>query len=318
MSNLHVIFGSGQIGSRVARLLLDRGDRVRVVARHPKAPAGAETRAGDARDLAFAAEAATGATTVIDTMSPPYHQWKTDLLPTGTGSLHAATVARARLVAFDCLYMYGAPAGPMVETTAIAPRSRKGTLRAELAELRLAAMRRGDVQVTIGRASDFFGVDLAQSYWSVRAFTRLLAGKPVEHMGDVDMPHSYSYADDVARGLVALVDADDATGVWHLPTLPAESTRALGTRVGAALGVDRVSFTRLSPLLLRALGLFAPMMRELIEMGYQWESPFVLDDSKFCARFGFGATPIDEQIATTVTWIRTLGTGTGASRQRAA
>jgi nucleoside-diphosphate-sugar epimerase len=300
---LHVVFGAGQIGTRVAGLLLERGARVRIVARHPRGPAGAELLAGDARDHAFTAEAARGAAVVFDTMNPPYHQWRRELLPIASGALLAAAQAGAKLVALDCLYMYGAPAGPITEASPLAPSSRKGELRAQLGELRLAAQRRGDARVAIGRASDFFGPDLPLSWWSDRFFTRVLAGKPAECLGDPDQPHSYTYADDVARGLVALAEADDATGVWHLPTAPAESTRALARRLGEALGIA-IEMTTMSPLLLRAIGVFAPFMRELPELAYQWQAPFVLDDSKFRARFGFGATPIAAQVAATAAWAR--------------
>jgi nucleoside-diphosphate-sugar epimerase len=303
MNKLNVVFGTGQIGTRIARILLGRGERVRVVARRGTPPAGAELAAGDARDNAFAAEASRGAAVVYDTMNPLYHHWKQQLVPVGAGALHGATVAGAKLVALDCLYMYGAPAGPMTEDAPIAPCSKKGALRAELAELRLSALRRGDARVAIGRASDFFGPALPASWWSERFWTRVLAGKPAECLGDPDMPHSYTYADDVARALVALGDHADATGVWHLPTGPAESTRALANRIGKALDLS-IAFTTMSPLMLRAIGVFAPFMRELPEMAYQWQRPFVLDDTKFRTRFGFGATPIDEQVAATLAWAR--------------
>jgi nucleoside-diphosphate-sugar epimerase len=303
MNQLDVVFGTGQIGTRIAQILMKRGDRVRMVARHGTPPAGAELAAGDARDHAFAAEASRGAAVVYDTMNPLYQHWKQQLLPIAAGALHGAATAGAKLVALDCLYMYGAPAGPMTEETPIAPVSRKGAIRAELGEIRLAALRRGDVQLAIGRASDFFGPALPASWWSERFFTRVLAGKPAECMGDPDMPHSYSYADDVARALVTLGDHPDATGVWHLPTAPAESTRALGARIGRALGIS-IEFTTMSPLLLRAIGLVAPFMRELPEMAYQWRQPFVLDDTKFRARFGLVPTPIDDQVAATVAWAR--------------
>jgi len=292
MSNLHVVFGAGQIGSRVAKLLLDRGDRVRVVSRHPRG--GSETMAGDARDLDFAAKAGAGATTVIDCMNPPYHKWKDDLLAMGRGSLHAAKTSNAKLVALDCLYMYGAPAGPMSETTPNAPRSAKGELRVQLADLRLTSGH----PVAIGRASDFFGPALDQSWWSPRALSRLLAGKPMELSGDPDLLHSYSFADDVAAGLVSLATSDE-TGIWHLPTLPAMTTRALAAHL-----VATPTFSKLSPLMLRAIGLFKPMMKELIEMSYQWEHPFVIDDAKFRARFGAAPTPLDQQIATTLAWAK--------------
>jgi len=299
---LHVIFGAGQIGTRVATILLARGERVRVVARSSRV-AGTEHAAGDARDLAFAESAARGATVVYDTMNPLYHQWKHQLLPTAAGALHAATKAGAKLVALDCLYMYGAPAGPMTEDSPIQPNSKKGVLRAELAELRLSALRRGEAQVAIARASDFFGAGLPASWFSDRFFNRILAGKPAECLGDPDLPHSYTYADDVATALVTLGDAAEATGVWHVPTLPAEPTRALAERIGAALGVA-VRMTTMSPLLLRAIGVFAPFMRELPEMAYQWQAPFVLDDTKFRTRFGSVPTAMDDQIATTAAWAR--------------
>jgi nucleoside-diphosphate-sugar epimerase len=197
-TNLHVIFGTGQIGTRIAQRLLERGARVRMVSRTPKAPRGAEVAAGDARDLAFTAEAAKGAAVVYDTTNPLYQHWKRDLLALGRGTLHAATENHAKLVALDCLYMYGATAGPMSERTPIAPVSNKGALRAALAELRLAAR----TPVAIVRASDFFGTALPASWFGERFYQRAFAGKSVECLGDPDQPHSYTYAEDVAAALV--------------------------------------------------------------------------------------------------------------------
>jgi len=311
-SPLHVIFGAGQIGTRVAKLVLARGHRVRMVSRSGAAVAGAEQATGDARDPGFVAEAARGAGVVYDCANPLYQHWKRDLLALGRGTLHAATTAGAKLVALDCLYMYGAPAAPMAEDAPIRPCSRKGALRAELAALRLSALERGDARVAIARASDFFGPALPASWWSDRFVSRVLAGKPGECLGDPDLPHSYTYADDVARALVTLADAPDADGVWHVPTVPAETTRQLAARLGAALGRS-ITMTRMSPLLLRALGVVAPFMRELPEMAYQWEAPFLLDDRKFRTRFGIEPTPIDEQVAVMVAWARARFAGQRAA-----
>ena len=301
--NLHVVFGTGQIGTRIARTLLAHGHRVRIVSRHPAPLAGAESAAGDARDLTFAAEAARGAAVIYDTTNPVYQHWKRDLLALGAGPLHAAKTTGAQLVALDCLYMYGTPDGPMTETSPMRATSRKGMLRAELSDLRLGAVARGEAHVAIARGSDFFGPGLPASWWGDRFFKRVLAGKPAECLGDPDQLHSYTYADDVARAMVMLGEAPNVDGVWHVPTLPAESTRALVERVGHALG-KQTSMTTMSPLLLRVLGVFAPFMGELPEMAYQWQVPFVLDDSKFRARFAMTPTPIDEQIAATVSWAR--------------
>jgi nucleoside-diphosphate-sugar epimerase len=299
---LHVIFGTGQIGTRIAHRLVASGHRVRVVSRSAKTATGIEAVAGDARDTAFAIEAARGATVVYDTLNPLYPDWKRDLVALGRGPLAAATAARAKLVALDCLYMYGAPTGPMTETSPVAPVSKKGALRAELAALRLDADARGEVQVAIARASDFFGPALANSWFGTRFFERVLAGKPGELLGDPEQLHSYTYAEDVAAAMLEL-GASDATGVWHVPTLPAMTSRELATRVGEALGRP-VAIKRMSGVLVRALGVVMPMMRELPEMAYQWEMPYVISDAKFRARFGMAPTPLADQLATTVAWAR--------------
>jgi nucleoside-diphosphate-sugar epimerase len=303
---LHVVLGAGQIGTRLAALLLARGHRVRQARRGP--PGAAHPRlewvTGDLADPRFAAQVTRGAAVVYDCTNPPYHRWPELLLPLAGAALHGAAVAGARLVALDNLYMYGRPDGPLSEDSPVIPCSRKGHLRAELGVLRLAAHRRGDVRVAIGRASDFFGPDLPSSLWSERFYRRLLAGRPIECPGDPDMPHAYSYADDVAHALVVLGERDEAPGrIWHLPTSPAESTRALATRLGEALGLE-VKVVRLPRLALRALGIFSPVLREMVEMVYQWEVPFALDDTRFRTTFGMVPTPIEAAVASTAAWAR--------------
>ncbi|AUX43497.1 NAD-dependent epimerase [Sorangium cellulosum] len=310
-SRLHVVLGAGQIGPRVADLLLAQGHRVRLVQRTRRAQGAPSierpglTRVyGNITDLAFAEEATRGASVVYDCMNPPYHLWAEQLLPIARGALHGASKAGARLVALDCLYMYGAPDGPMREDSPRAPCSKKGALRVELEALRLSAQRRGDVRVAIGRASDFFGRDVPLSAWGERFYTRALAGKAVECMGDPDMPHAYTYVEDVARGLVTLGEREEAMGhIWHLPTEPAESTRALARRLGRALGLD-VKVSRLPRFVLRVAGVFSPFMREVAEMAYQWDVPYVLDDARFRAAFGWSATPVERQVAEVAAWAR--------------
>jgi len=300
---MNIVFGTGQIGNRIAQLLVARGEQVTQVSRGGRAVAGAKGIAGDARDARFAVEAARGARTVFDTLNPLYQDWKRDLLPLGRCPLEAAIASGAKLVALDCLYMYGAPAGPMTEATPVAPCSKKGELRAELAALRLAALARGAAPVAIARASDFFGPDLPNSWFGHRFFARAFSGKPVECLGDPDQLHAYTYADDVAAALVQLADAPDATGVWHVPTLPARASRQLAHALARALGLE-IEMKRMSRALLRTLGLVAPFMRELPEMAYQWEQPFILDDTKFRARFAAAPTPLATQLATTAAWAR--------------
>jgi nucleoside-diphosphate-sugar epimerase len=310
-SELHVVLGAGQIGTRLAEVLLARGHRVRIVRKSASLSAsprvGLEWAIGDVTDPAFAARAGHGATAVYDCMNPGYTEWSARLLPLGLGAIGIARVAAARLVALDCLYMYGRPAKAIDETTPMNPCSRKGELRVKLALARLSAHAKGDVRVAIGRASDFFGTDLPYSMFSDRFYQRVLAGKKGECTGDPNMPHSYTYAPDVAKALATLGDTGNAAtamgGVWLLPTVPAGSTQALGQRLGQAMGV-RVEFAAVPKIALKALGLFVPVIREVAEMAYQWEVPYTIDDSRFRGAFGTGPTPIDTQVRDTAAWAR--------------
>lgn len=316
---LHVVLGAGQIGTRLAQRLVAQGLRVRTV-RRSRAPAlpGVELRTGDIRELAFAEQALAGASVVYDCMNPSYDKWPEQLLPIARGALHGARKAGASLIALDCLYMYGRPAGAMREDSPLSPCSKKGALRVQLAEERFAAHRRGDVRVAVGRASDFFGADLPQSAFSDRFYQRVLAGKPAECMGDPDLPHSYTYAEDVSRALAVLGGDVRALGeVWHLPTPPAETTRQLNARMGRALGRE-VETTRIPKWLVRGVGVFQPIMRELAEMMYQWELPYVLDDTKFRTTFGLSATPIDTAVEATARWARVRYKVEGSARAAAA
>jgi nucleoside-diphosphate-sugar epimerase len=298
---LHVILGAGQIGSRLAQVLAAQGKRVRQVRRSAKGiPAGVEACPGDIRERTFAERAGAGAAVIYDCMNPSYDQWDAQLLPIARGAVHAAESAGAKLVALDCLYMYGRPeGGVMHEESARNPCSRKGTLRVALEQLRTASRAR----VSIARASDFFGTGLQQSAFSDRFFTRAFAGKAVECLGDPDMPHSYTYVEDVVTALATL-GAGGEQGIWHIPTTSHGTTRDLYDRVGAALGLGPLKVTRVPKLVMRAVGLLDPIMREMVEMTYQWEVPYVIDDRKFRATFGVEPTPLDQAVREVASWAR--------------
>jgi hypothetical protein len=57
-------------------------------------------------------------------------------------------------------------------------------------------------------------------------------------------------------------------------------------------------------LLVRMLGLFNPLLREVAEMLYEFNEPFVVDSSKFVQAFGDIATPHREAVRQTLEWFR--------------
>ncbi len=306
---LHVVLGAGQVGPHIAQQLIAQGCRVRMVKRSAfgsDTPVGAEPVRADVFDAASMARALAGATVVYHTASPAYTDWKRLLLPMTRAIRDASMRAGVHLVVLDNLYMYGrAPGGVMREDTPICPCSRKGELRAAAAAELIAARDRGDLALTIGRASDFFGPGSPLSaIFGAQFWSRAFAGKSVHAFGDPDQAHSYSYVEDVAKGLVTLgTDARARNGVWHLPVNPAESTRAVIGRAGRAIGRE-LDISRVPKWFLQVSGLFSPLLREVAEMTYQWEAPFVLDDSRFRAMFGVNAAPWDTALTNTAAWAR--------------
>jgi nucleoside-diphosphate-sugar epimerase len=302
-SSLHLVLGAGQVGPFIAEELVSRGARVRVGRRTavPSRAAGVENVVLDVRDAASVARAAEGASVVYHCVNPLYHQWPEMLLPMTRGIVDGVARAGAKLVVLDNLYMYG-KAPRMSETTPMAPVSKKGALRVEAAAYMLEADAKGKLPVAIGRAPDFFGPEARLSILGDYFFDRILKGKDALLFGDPDALHAYAYTPDVARGLVAL-GTSDARGLWMLPVHPAESTRQVVARFGRALGRD-IGVRRLPAWVLRAGGLFDPQIGEAAEMTYQWRQPFVVDDARFRAAFGFGPTPWDEAIGRTLAWAR--------------
>lgn len=296
---LHVVLGAtGGLGAAVARELRAQGRNVRAVSR----------RAGDVRadmaDPEQAVEACAGASVVYCCLNAPYDRWPEMLPPLIDGAIEGAAAAGAKLVMGDNLYMYGPVDGPMTEDCPEVATGRKGSVRVEISETLREAHASGRVRLTIGRASDFFGPGVTNSALGERVFGAALRGETANLVGNLDMPHTYTFIDDFARALITLGDHGEADGqVWHGPNAPAISTREFVSKVYRAAG--REPKMRAAPrLVVTMMSWFNPMMGEIQEMLYTWERPYVVDCSKFAKAFGETYTPIEKAIETTLDWYR--------------
>jgi len=240
-------------------------------------------------------------------VNAPYTQWPELFPPLQRGVLTAAERTGALLVALENLYGYGPTGGrPMTEDLPLAATTVKGRTRAAMTAELLAAAEAGRIRLAIGRASDFFGPGVTQgSTLGERVFGNALAGRRADFIGNPDLPHTYSYVPDIAAGLATLGTDPRAAGqVWHLPGPATVTTRELLNLVAAEVG-HQVGIRSVPKLAVRALGLVNPMLRELAEMAYEFDEPFVLDTSKYESAFGAAGTPLAGAIAATVAWYRT-------------
>jgi nucleoside-diphosphate-sugar epimerase len=317
--DLHVVVGTGPVGRAVIGELVERGFRVRAVDRHGAAelPAGVETMLADITDPVAAARATASAAVVYHAASVPYHRWP-ELLPAlMRGVIAGARAAGARLVYADNLYAYGPVDGPLTEDLPSCAEGPNGHVRALLADQLLDAHARGSVRVAIGRASDFYGPWGRQSTAGERLFVPALRGKATQVLGDPDMPHTYTYLGDFARGLVTLGTHDEALGqVWHVPSAETLTTRAFIDLVYEAAG-NPSKLSVMSPFLLRLLALASPMLKAVREQQYQRDRSWVVDHTKFARAFGAEVTPHADAIASTLAWWRQDGLAAAARASRA-
>ncbi|SDU76523.1 NAD-dependent epimerase/dehydratase family protein [Jiangella alkaliphila] len=302
----HVIFGTGAIGLATYDALRRRGESIRLVNRsgHARVPDDVEVIGGDACDPTFAATVAQGSRVLYQTLNPPYPEWTAQFPALQAGVLAAAEATGARLVSMENVYMYGRPAGrALTEDRAYEAHTKKGRLRGRMARELLAAHDAGRVQVAIGRASDYFGPrGGAQSNLGDRVFPAALAGKTATVLGDPDQPHTYTYIPDIGEALAVLGEHPDAPGqVWHLPNDPdTRTTRQLVDLAYQYARQPRTKLRAMPALMLRSLGLINPTVRELVEMQYQFEEPFIVDSSKIASKLGVQATSIDQAIDDTL------------------
>jgi len=304
---LHVVFGAGQVGRALSARLAHLGLPVRVLSRNRPADLAesVDWRSADATDADAATKATTDAAVIYQCLNAPYTDWPERFPPLQRGVLIAAERNDALLVTLENVYGYGPTAGrAMTEETPLAATTVKGRTRVAMTQELLSAAEAGRVRIAIGRASDFFGPGVTETTLGERVFANAVAGKRADFIGNPDLPHTYSYVPEVAAGLATLgTDERAVNGVWHLPGPETLTTRAVLDLLAGEVG-HPVAIRSVPRLLVRGLGLFNPLMRELAEMAYEFEEPFVLDTSKYQSTFGASTTTLATAIAATVAWYR--------------
>lgn len=211
----------------------------------------------------------------------------------GRVGLYRAEATAAVLVMLGNLYGYGPVDGPLTEELPLAATGPKGRVRAAAWEQARTLHEQGRIRAVELRASDFFGPGVTDGgHLAARVVPPLLRGKPVSTLGNPDAAHSWTYLPDVARALVEVAGEERAWGrPWHVPTGRAQSVREMVDRLAAQAGTGPATVRRIPPAVLGVASLFSPLIRELKEIRYQFDRPFVVDSSAYEAAFAVRATP---------------------------
>jgi nucleoside-diphosphate-sugar epimerase len=297
VNDMQTILGAGgSIGLEMARILPRYTDRIRLVSRHPKrVTPDNELCPANLLDPDAVRRAVRGSEVAYLVAGLPYKArvWESRWPVIMRNVIDACRAHDSKLVFFDNMYMYDREClSPMDEDTPVRPTSRKGKVRAGIADLLMSAVRKGDVEGLIARCADFYGPGRQRnSVLTQTVFERLAEGKAARWLLSPDRVHSFTYTPDAARGTASLGNADDAYGqIWHLPTAPGPLTgrqwvEAIAAELGVAPAMREVTHSMLS-----AMGILVPALREIRELAYQYDRDYEFRSDKFNRRFNFEPT----------------------------
>jgi nucleoside-diphosphate-sugar epimerase len=300
-----LVLGAGPVGSTVTRAFLDGGADVTVGTRSGTALPGTTTVRLDASDAVALARAATGCSAIIGCTNPPYHRWRTEWPPIIDAVIAAARTTGADIVLVGNLYSYGKADMPMTEHSPEYPAESKGDVRRDIWATLKAASQRGDVRAVEVRASDYFGPGAtAEAHLGTRFFGPILASKRSSAIGDPAQPHNWTYLPDLAKTVVAAAGyPGDWSRIWHAPAASALSRTEICRQVDERYGV-RGSISGLPAWLIRGLGVFNPVLREIAASSYQFRMPFFSDSAETERELGVTTTPWESALDETVAFYR--------------
>lgn len=274
-----VLGGDGAIGRATLAAIQAKGLEGRSLSRAD----------ADAMDPDALVRVLDGADVVYNCVGLPYDSkiWALGFPAVSNALVTACEKLGTAIVYFDNVYLYGPAPLPVAfdEETLRNPPSKKGKARKEAVEILMRAHRAHRVRATVGRAADFYGPGAVNSPFYISFLENMLKGKPPQ----VAMPegplHTYAYTGDMGRGLVELAMDDSTYGdEFHLPVGPPVKVSDIAALFNEALGTS-LKVTHIPDIVLRGLGMFKPLIREVQEMGYQFKTDYIMSDRKFRQRF---------------------------------
>jgi nucleoside-diphosphate-sugar epimerase len=300
-----ILGANGTIGSVLARELANYTNKIRLVSRYPrKVNESDELFPADLSNPGIVDEAVKDSEVVYLVVGFDYKLkvWEENWPKLMRATIDACIKYKARLVFFDNVYMYDINAIPhMTEESPVNPPSRKGEVRKKIAQMIMEEVKAGKLLALIARSADFYGPDNNKSFVNEMVYKNLLKGKAANWFIDADKKHSFTYTPDAAKATALLGNTNDAFNtIWHLPT---DKNPLTGREFIELFSREMKAANKLfvMPLwLVKIVGLFVPVLKEMAEMMYQYDRDYFFDSSKFEQRFNFKTTTYQEGVRNTV------------------
>lgn len=301
---MQTILGStGVIGKELAKALPQYINKIRLVSRNPK-------KVNDSDELFKAnlfnadetMKAVEGSEIVYLTVGLQYdiNVWRTQWPLLMKNVIDACKKNNSKLVFFDNVYSYGKVEGWMTEATPVKPDSEKGKVRAELNEMIMREVKKGNLKALIAKAADFYGPETPLSFVNMMVFENFKKGKKAQWMIDLNKKHSFTYTPDAGKGTAILGNTESAYNqIWHLPTNKNVLTGKEFLELAAKAINAKPEYMVVKKWLLSVLGLFNKVIKENNEMLYQNDSDYLFDSTKFEKAFNYKPISYEEGIRIT-------------------
>lgn len=298
-----ILGAGGAIGSELAKALPSFTDKIRLVSRHRlNTNRNEEWHCADLADPSSTMEAVKGSEVAYLTAGLPYNTttWQQLWPKVMQNVINACAFHGTKLVFFDNIYMLDKNSlAPATEQSPVNPPSKKGAIRAKIAADLMDAAEKGDLEALIVRSADFYGPGITNktSLLIETVFNPLYSGEKANLLVSDSHRHSFTYTPDAAVGTALLGNSPDAYGqIWHLPTAPTPPTGKDWVDMVASKMGQEARYRVIPPWMVKAMGLFMPIMKESVEMLYQYDRDYIFNSSKFESHFGKAPTSYDQGI----------------------
>jgi len=299
-----ILGANGVIATELSKHLPSYNTPIRQVSRNPKkVNQSDELFSADLLDYSQTQNAVAGSSVVYLLAGLPYDikVWKEQWPKLMRNVIDACKMHGSKLVFFDNVYSYGLVNGVMTEETPFNPTSKKGEVRAKVATMLLDEMKASNLQGMIVRAADFYGPGAKLSLTYSTVTEKLKAKKGPQWIGNPETIHTFTYTPDAGKTVAMLGNTASAYGqTWHSLTSKEKITGEHYVKIACELMGAKYSLTSLPKFGVRVLGLFVPVLREFVEMMYQFENDYIFDSTKFEKAFNVQATSYKNGIDATL------------------
>lgn len=301
------ILGTGQVGRAILEQLVSTKPQCEILLVNKSGmldfdvPARIATQRIDATNSHHLIELFNKSEVVFSCTDVPYQFWNKFYPSLSTAMVDGLKHSKAKLVVADNMYSYGNLKGKQIhEELPHNAKTKKGSIRANL--IKNFESNGINERVAIVKSSDFIGPRIEKGVFGIDFLNRIYKNKTINLPGNTIHPHHFTFIEDFAKALVIVAFEPSAYNqIWHVPNAPAISQSDWIELFIQNTGL-KINYRSIPKLVIQTVGLFNPFVKELQELSYQFEYPYLIDSKKFIVRFGDISTPHPDIVRKTIQW----------------